>query len=710
MVDKLEEALRLAKHGLRVHPLQKQNKVPILGKWQERATTDEAKIRVWAGEYPDCNWGVATGPDSGVLVVDIDPKNGGDANWEALVAKHGGVDTPVVRTGSGGTHYYFKYPKGSNLGNSRGKLPPGIDIRGINGQVVAPGSIHPNGTPYSWVCGIDEVPFSPIPLWLLELISAEEPKEYSTMGEDLEDGNWNNSIFHNARAMARMGVKMEFCLAAIRKWVEDEGYMPDDQIEKAVESAYKDAKKKPVDVNDRSDTYNAEALLSTYGEDMIFVPGMGWFHWSGKVWEPDIDGAVAKQQFIKVMKAMRDDAAAQIAAAATKGEAREAAAAVQWAIRSMSASAISNAVGLASTFSRVRRTPADIDPVTTDWLLNFQNGTVDLKTGEMRKHNKRDMITKMVPSNYRPDAEAPFWRSTMGLIFQDNAQLIDYMWKALGYSVTGSIDERCFFICWGEAGANGKSTILETVQEALGPGYSQMSDMVVITTTVDNRVSASLAKLQGARFVSMNEAEENQRLSEALIKQLTGGDTIQARHLYQAPFEYKPVFKLWIRTNDKPIVRSQNNAIWDRIKLIPFERSIPKESRLPRSEVDERLRAEREGILAWLVSGAMAWRQGQLADPKEVTAAVNGYRTDSDIVKAFIEECIEENPTAKVRASEAYQAFVAWCRDAGERYVMNRTRFTQRMLAIIGTPSTRSGGQTYLQGVKLNQQAGMYVM
>ena len=321
------------------------------------------------------------------------------------------------------------------------------------------------------------------------------------------------------------------------------------------------------------------------------------------------------------------------------------------------------------------------------------------------------MITKMVPIDYNKDAKCEFWKNTFDLVFDENADLITFMQKALGYSITGSVDERCFFICWGESGANGKSTILETVQDMLGVGYAQMSDMVVITSsTTDNRVSSSLAKLQGARFVSMNEAEENQKLSEALVKQLTGGDTVQACFKYKNPFEYKPIFKLWIRTNEKPIIRSQNNSIWDRIKLIPFEKPIPKEKRLPRSEVDAKLLEEREGILTWLVDGAMQWiKDGSLNDPNQVSAAVQGYRTDSDIVRLFIEECGEEQRNSKVKSAEAYQAFVGWSRDAGERYVMTRTKFVQRCSSILGTSTTRSGGSTHIVGMKLNAQASMYV-
>lgn len=710
----IDQVLDLAKKGFRLHPLHSKNKVPMLGRWQERATTVESTIRLWATQHNNCNWGIATGKDSGIVVVDIDPTHDGDVTWKNLVKEFGDVNTVSVKTGSGGTHYYFRYPANEEIGNSSGQVGKGIDIRGNNGQVVAPYSTHPNGNMYEWIKSPDDVEIADLPQWILERIHAASSPEYDSVGNTVEKGNRNNSIYHAALALARQGSPMEFALTAIHQWMEEQGHadITDDEVLATVDSAYKAAKKKVVDINDRSDTLNAEILIDTYGDDLIYVSGMGWFYWNGKVWEPDEENARIIQLFISCMKTLRDDTIQKMSAASSKGEIKDLATLLQWTVKSLSIGSINAAIDLASTFSKVRKTTADIDPVSSLWLLNCDNGTVNLKTGELQKHNKKDMITKMVPINYNKDARCDFWNGTFDLVFDKNKELITFMQKALGYSITGSVDERCFFICWGESGANGKSTILETVQDIMGIGYAQMSDMVVITSsTTDNRVSSSLAKLQGARFVSMNEAEENQKLSEALVKQLTGGDTVQACFKYKNPFEYKPIFKLWIRTNEKPIIRSQNNSIWDRIKLIPFEKSIPKEARLPRSDVDAKLLEEREGILAWLVQGAMMWlNEGSLSDPSEVSAAVHGYRTDSDIVRVFIEECAEEHSAHKVKSSDAYQAFVGWSRDAGERYIMTRTKFVQRCSSILGTSTIRSGGSTYIVGMKINAQASMYIM
>lgn len=697
-----------------MHPLQPRNKVPILGQWQDRATADESSIRLWSQLHKDCNWGIATGEDSGIVVVDVDPKNGGDISWNRLLAQHGQVDTVSVKTGSGGMHFYFLYPLNHTIGNSSGKLGKGIDIRGNNGQVVAPGSIHPNGERYEWINSLFTHDMQPMPEWMLEALEDSTDVDFSPLGETVEKGTRNNSMYHAALALARQGVQREFAISSIKKWMIEQGHkdIDEDEMLTTIDSAYKSAKKKPMsEILEKSDTFNAEMLINSYGDDLAYVPGMGWFYWNGKFWEPDPESAIVSQLFIRCMKALRDDASGRFATVSNKNEAKELGQVQLWAIRSMSASAVHAAVSLAMTFPQVRKKPEDMDPVDTLWKLNCNNGTVDLRTKQITPHNKKDMITKMVPINYVPGKPCDFWKSTFDLIFDGNNDLTLFMQKALGYSITGSNDERCFFICWGEAGANGKSTVLETVQDILGVGYAQMSDMVVITSsTVDNRVSSSLAKLQGARFVSMNEAEEHQRLSEALIKQLTGGDTVQACFKYKNPFEYKPVFKLWIRTNEKPIIRSQTDAIWGRVKLIPFERSIPVEKRLPRSEVDAHLTAEREGILAWLIEGAYLWLQDKhLKDPTQVTAAVQGYRTDSDTIRQFMDECCEVSPQGRCKSSEAYQVYVMWMKDSGEKYFMTRTKFVQRLARATGCPVARSGGSTYITGIKLNQTGTMYM-
>lgn len=682
-------ALELASYGFQMHPLQERNKTPLLAQWPKRASEDPKRIESWANQYPSCNWGVACGEESGIVVIDIDIKNGGDKSWQELTDKYGEPVTPTVQTGGGGKHLYFLYPHGTNVKNGVEKIGKGIDVRGKNGQVVAPGSVHPNGNTYEWIVKPQDVTFAEVPEWLLNLITDEVSQEHTAVGGELAVGMRNDSIYHNALGLFRQGASAEFVTSTMKTWLEDQGQtLPADELSKTIDSAEAAAKAKPVSLDGWSEQKNAEYLIDRYGVDLIYVEGLGWYQWNGKFWKPDYGDVAVTKFFVMCMKELQTLGAEKIATAHSRADAQSGKSIADWAIRSQSKNAITSSIALAARIESARKQPSEIDSVATNWLLNCNNGTVDLRTGELRPHNKADLITKFISIDYRPDAKAPFWLSSLDLIFCGNQRLIDYMQRALGYSITGVQDEKCFFICWGESGENGKSTILETIQNMLGNGYAQMSDMVVVTSsTLDLRVSSSLAKLQGARFVSMNEAEENQKISEALIKQLTGGDTVQACFKHRNPFEYRPVFKLWIRTNEKPIIRSQNEAIWNRVKLIPFTQPIPKDRRLPRSEVDERLEAEAPGILAWLVQGILLWQaEGGLTDPPEVTAAGNEYRVDSDLVKHFADECIETvEPKEKksLPTSAAYTAFSNWCRQNGERYIMTRIKFTKRLLAVL---------------------------
>jgi putative DNA primase/helicase len=403
------------------------------------------------------------------------------------------------------------------------------------------------------------------------------------------------------------------------------------------------------------------------------------------------------------MLMLRDEALEE---AKTPENFKSALAKAQWATNSLNLGRIRAAVSLSSTREKVRITMNDLDARDTRFLLNVKNGVIDLKTGELSPHNPELMITKLVDYNYKPSAKCPFWEHTFELAFGGNKDLINYMRRAIGYSITGSAAEQCLFICWGEQGNNGKSTILETLQWLCGP-YSQMSDMKVITSPdMDNRVASSLAKLPGVRLVSMNEADENQKLSEALVKQLTGGDTIQACKKFQAPFEFIPVFKLWIRTNEKPAIRGMSDAIWRRIKLIPFANSIPAEFRKSRDEVDDALHSEAEGILAWCVRGAMEWIEGGLKDPDEVSAATAGYRSEQDVITTFFDECIVEKSEAHVARNELYQVFSRWAHDNGLRFVMSSDAFGKRVgLKLQQRERVKVRGQYVWKGIALSEFA-----
>lgn len=705
-----ENIQKLISLNYRVLPLAKGRKVPLISNWTSKATSDEGTVQAWEDSFPGCNWGLATGRGSGVIVIDIDPRHGGDIQWKRLTLNKK-IDTVVCRTGGGGEHYYFTVPADMAITNASIPGYAGIDVRGENGQVVIPPSVHANGTAYEWVAGHapwDKQP-EKLPRWLHQAMTAGSPDDAGHLGEAMERGNRNNSIFHQALLLARQEAPMEFALTTMKTWRDTSGAsdIPDEEIERTVESAYKRGEQERAARSKSSqrwnDSENADRIVKLYGDRIRYTPGFGWLVWNERFWVPDDEDARIINLATESMLMLRDEALEE---SKVPENFKAAVAKAQWAMNSLNIGRLRAAVSLASTRPSIRVTMGDLDNRDTKFLLNVRNGVIDLRTGELTPHDSSLMITKYIDVDYNPDAKYKFWTRTLELAFDNNQHLVDYMKRAVGYSLTGSTAEQCLFICWGEQGNNGKSTILETLQALLGP-YSQMSDMKVITSPdMDNRVSSSLAKLPGVRLVSMNEADENQKLSEALVKQITGGDTLQACKKFKEPFEFSPVFKLWIRTNEKPVIRGMSDAIWRRIKLIPFIKPIPAENRKSRDYVDDMLTAEKEGILAWCIQGAKEWIDGGLKDPEEVTAATAGYRTEMDIIQTFYDECMLEKPNSVVPRSELYQVFSRWCRDNGVRYIMSSDAFGKRMGKKLQQPDrTKVRGQYVWTGVTLSESA-----
>lgn len=689
-----------------VLPLARKKKVPLIQQWNQKATFDSKIIDEWETTYPGCNWGVATGRKSGIIVVDIDPRHGGDIQWKRLTSGKT-INTAVCKTGGGGEHYYFALNDDIIINSAVLSEYPGIDIRGEGGQAVVPPSTHESGNSYIWAKAPWNTPPEPVPGWLMRILVKSNVGQ--VIGNSLIEGQRNDSLFHQALMLARQGALREFTLSALKTWRDESGAkdVKDSEIESTVDSAYKrvDVEKTTKNAQriERTDSDNADRIIRLYSDNLRYSPGYGWIVWNGSTWEPDVENSRLILLATESMLMLRDEA---LEDAKTPENFKTALARASWATSSLNAGRLHSAIDLAKAREKVRVDIDKLDSKDTKFLLNVENGMVNLKTGELLEHNKEMLITKCTEVAYNPEATCPFWLKTLNLAFNGDQDLIDYMQRAIGYSITGSISEQCLFICWGEQGNNGKSTILETIQKIFGD-YAQMSDMKVITTAeTDNRVASSLAKLPGVRIVSMNEAEENQKLSEALIKQITGGDSLQACKKFKEPFEFQPQFKLWIRTNEKPIIRGMSDAIWRRIKLIPFEIPIPASERMRRDEVDEILLSEYEGILNWCVQGAIKWNKSGLMDPQMVTAATAGYRTEMDIIQSFYDECVIESPEAYISRSELYQTFSRWAKENGLRYIMTADAFGKRMSKKLDVKERkRLRGQYVWQGIKLSQFA-----
>jgi putative DNA primase/helicase len=246
--------------------------------------------------------------------------------------------------------------------------------------------------------------------------------------------------------------------------------------------------------------------------------------------------------------------------------------------------------------------------------------------------------------------------------------------KAVGYSLTGECGEQCLFLLHGH-GANGKSTFLTTLMTLMND-YARQMPMEALLARQDNSIPNDLAALRGARFVSAVEADQGRRLNESKIKQMTGQDKIAARFMRCEWFEFAPQFKLWLATNHKPSVRGCDEAIWRRLRLIPFVVTIPPEER--DSALPDKLRQELPGILRWAVEGCSIWQAEGLAAPSAVTAATDEYRDEMDIIGEYIKERCVMNPLGAASVADSYRDYEAWCAKNAEKPFSKRS-FTALM-------------------------------
>jgi putative DNA primase/helicase len=310
------------------------------------------------------------------------------------------------------------------------------------------------------------------------------------------------------------------------------------------------------------------------------------------------------------------------------------------------------------------------------WLLGVANGLVDLRAGELRDGMPDDRITLHTKIAFDPLAACPRWDRFLTEIFDGNSELISYVHRAVGYSLTGLTKEQCFFCCNG-AGANGKSTFLNAIRNVLG-SYASNLPFSAFELAARSTVPNDVATLPGRRFVTAIETDESARLNEARIKALTGGDIITARLLYRDHFSFKPVAKYWLAFNHPPMVADDSHGFWRRVHQILFPHQFDPQAD---PKLEETLSAEAPGILAWAVRGCLEWQACGLNPPAVVLGATQTYRMESDPLREFLEDRCIQGPTEVVTAAELREAYVAWARKNGEARILTRAEFTRRLEA-----------------------------
>jgi putative DNA primase/helicase len=414
-----------------------------------------------------------------------------------------------------------------------------------------------------------------------------------------------------------------------------------------------------------TEAHSAEVLGYWLREQVLFVPEWGWMVWDWRRWLRDV-GGVRTQGFAR--RVLRQYYAGCAERAATPQEQAEA---YKAAARACSARHIVHALELLREL--VLASPAEFDVHLH--LANCLNYVVDLGDGTTMPHAPELRLTKLCPTRYIPGARSELWERFLEDVFLGDRELIAYMQRALGYSITGETREQKLFICYG-TGANGKTTLFEIVRGVVGSDYVRtVPTRVLLHDKHSNDAETAKAALYKLRLGLFSETAEGARLDEALVKLISGDEKISARHLYHEPFEFKPEAKLWLFTNHKPRITDASPAMWRRVVLIPFRAVFsnnpdvdPAVRRTPDPVIREKLlqSPHREAILAWLVEGAIAWYRYGLQEPEIVRAAVEEYRRESDPVREWLEAETERAPDAVTPVQTLYKRYQLWCEANGE--------------------------------------------
>lgn len=339
----------------------------------------------------------------------------------------------------------------------------------------------------------------------------------------------------------------------------------------------------------------------------------------------------------------------------------------------------------AATFKRVKRETmlkdATSEPgisITTDeldtdsWSFNVLNGTVDLRTGQLQPHSSARLITKLASVLYDPNAKCPLFLDFVHKIFDGKDSLIDCAQRVFGYSLTGSTKEQSAIILHG-AGSNGKTTLLQAIAKVMGE-YALEIEPETIMVKKQERMAVDIADMFKVRFLITSESNDTQRLDEAKVKKMTGGEQLTGERKFEHPFKFWPEFKLFLATNHLPKINGTDHGIWRRIVPVPFDVKFWKEGEGNGPEhlkadldLSEKLEAEYSGILNWLIEGCLKWQRDGLTWPEEVQAKKAAYREEQDILGPFLVDCCIVGESYTVTAKQLNAAYVKWCEDNGER-------------------------------------------
>lgn len=757
---RLEAALAYAARGWPVLPLRgKLPAIPKRegGRGVHDATDDLDTIRNWWRRIPDANIGIAMGEPSGVWALDIDPRHDGEASLRKLEHQHGALPQTVEQvTGAGGRHLLFQWQ--SDAIKNRANVAPGLDVRSTGGYIVAAPSKHPNtGRHYTWDvdCHPDDTTPAEAPGWLIRLVTerpgsgsrpAQAPQMTGQAGRNTgygdkalveecrtvakaECGRRNDALNRAAFKLGQLIVggmlnqsQVEgalFGAAATSGLVADDGKAAvlatiasglttgiENPREKPAHRTFKG--KESLDAADEapplteankcghttvegvhgarkpgnlsspefSDDQLALRFTEELGDELCYVHLWGrWLRWDGWRWSFD--------QTLSIFDRART--ICRLAATECKKPKEQTAIA--------SAKTVAAVERLARSDRRHAATVEQWD--THPWLLPTPAGEINLRIGEIGPSRPEHYMTKITA--VAPGGDCPLWQLFLDRVTNGDKELQLYLQRAVGYCLTGSVEEEALFFLHG-TGQNGKGVFIHTLAGIFGE-FHTAAPMEMFLFSKHDRHPTELAGLRGARLVTCTEVEEGRRWDEAKIKALTGSDTICARFMRQDFFNFIPTFKLMISGNHKPSLSHVDKAISRRFHLISFTVTIPDDER--DDTLAERLKGEWPGILQWAIDGAAEWALTGLAAPEAVREATHEYLSAQDSISLWIEECCVEAISKQETIAELWKSWRTWC-DQSNDYPGKKLGFVEALLSR-GYRRTRIGkaGAKGLAGIRL---------
>lgn len=438
-----------------------------------------------------------------------------------------------------------------------------------------------------------------------------------------------------------------------------------------------------------TDLGNGQRFADAYHGELLWVPEWAqWMRWDDRVWQR-VD--------ITVVRKMAHDVVVGMYTGAHQGG-RIDNELGKWALKSETTARINAMVEEAKPY--LSGDVAKFD--TASDLVNVANGIVNLRTAQLMPHDRERYFTKLIDIDYDPSAKAPTWRDMLDTIFASDKDLIDYIQRAVGYTMTGHTDEHCLFFCYG-IGKNGKSTFMNALQRIMGD-YATTTSVEALLDAQSKGEAASpyMARLPGKRIAIAQEMPEGRRMNESLIKSITGGDRLSTRDLYKSVFEFDPTHHLWISGNHKPRISGTDDGIWRRLRIVPFTVTIPEAKRRDSRLIEADLAAEASGILGWMIRGAQMWYASGLGTCDAVKKATDEYRGDEDALQRFINEECDVHPMASINKQSLYTEYKRWAEEENDRSAMSRSqKFVVRHLVDRFGCTLGGQGRNVLFGIKL---------